>query len=160
LQWQTASEVNTSHFIVEHSLDGIAFTPIGTTAAAGISNSLKNYGLTHPTPKVGYNYYRLKSIDKDARFSYSQIIKLDLANRGDLIVYPNPANDYITVEHPISSEGANIKLYDMSGKLLLVTKVEKNTSQSKVKVISLPRGSYNVLWTDGANSASKSMLLK
>jgi hypothetical protein len=160
LKWQTATEVNTSHFIVEHSLDGINFTPIGTTAAAGFSNTVKNYGLTHPTPKVGYNYYRLKIIDKDAKFSYSQIIKLSLTNRGDIIVYPNPANDNITVEHPVSSGDANIKLYDMAGKLLLEAKVEKNVSQTKIKVINLPRGAYNVLWTNGENSASKSLLLK
>lgn len=161
LQWQTATEENTNHFVVEYSSDGINYSSIGTVAAAGNSTTKRNYSLIHSTPRQGSsNYYRLKTVDNDNRQSYSSIVRLAITNAQDITIYPNPAMDFVTVEYPISDVAAEIKLFDMSGRLLLVNKADINTSQANIKVSNLPRGSYKVMWSDGINKVTKTLLLK
>jgi hypothetical protein len=160
LQWQTATETNTSHFIIEHSLDGLAFNPIGTIPAAGTSNSMRNYAFTHPTPRIGINYYRLKTIDRDNKFTYSHVIQLNMVNRQDITLYPNPAKDYITVEHPIASASSRIKVIDIMGRVVISANTDKEASKTKISLKRLAKGSYKVLWTDGKNTASKTLLVE
>jgi subtilisin-like proprotein convertase family protein len=159
LQWQTVTESNTANFIIEHSIDGFTFNAIGTIAAAGNSNSLKNYGFTHHTPKIGNNYYRLKTIDRDGKFSYSQVVLLNMANRQDIIVYPNPARDYIIIEHPRSSVASQIKILDMMGRLVLSTNADKYSSKTRIDLKGLSRGSYKIMWSDGESTANRTLLI-
>ena len=71
LQWQTASEQNSQSFVIERSSDGNRFTAIGTVAASHSSNSNKLYSFRDELPLNGANFYRLKMVDVDAKFSYS-----------------------------------------------------------------------------------------
>src|SRR5437868_3363529 len=60
LSWHTSSEINSDHFEVEWSKNGSSWSNIGNVAAAGFSSTTKSYGLLHPNPVSGANYYRLK----------------------------------------------------------------------------------------------------
>jgi len=91
LSWTTASEANSKAFVVERSGNGVNFTGIGTVAAAGNSNSARNYGYLDATPLVGQNQYRLKMLDKDGSFEYSNIVLLSGASAQIVSnLYPNP----------------------------------------------------------------------
>lgn len=93
LNWKTTTEINTDHFEIERSYDGVSFTKVAAKAAAGNSNSDINYQHSDP---INYNYqivyYRLKTVDIDAKSSYSKIVALRLSNGPirDLTVFPNP----------------------------------------------------------------------
>lgn len=63
LNWQTASEINSSHFSIEKSGDAVNFNEIGRKQAAGQSNSIIYYRYTDWKPLPGSNYYRLKQVD-------------------------------------------------------------------------------------------------
>jgi subtilisin-like proprotein convertase family protein len=160
LQWQTTAEINTSNFIIEHSLDRLIFNSIGAIQTSENSNNLKSYGFTHPTPKIGNNYYRLKTIDRDGKFSYSNIIELNMVNRQDIIIYPNPAKEFIIIEHPRSAFESQIKIMDMLGRIVLSTHTDKNSSKTKVGLKRLARGTYKVIWTDGENTTNRSLLVE
>lgn len=73
LQWITSSEVNTSHFEVQYSQNGIDFTAIGQRAATGQSTTGNQYIFTHQVTDYGFHYYRLKMIDLDQSFRFSAI---------------------------------------------------------------------------------------
>lgn len=73
LTWQTASEANSAFFIIEQSADARHFKEIGRHEAAGNSATILNYRFTDRKPASGTNYYRLKQVDFDGRFSYSSI---------------------------------------------------------------------------------------
>ncbi len=95
LSWQTASEVNSSHFVVERSLDNQQYTAIGNVAAKGFSSSRNNYGFLDNKP-VNFDkptYYRLAMVDRDGTKKYSKIISVTLKTSGSFVqqVYPNPA---------------------------------------------------------------------
>ncbi len=72
IKWSTNNEINTAGFEVQKSNDGINFTTISSTSAAGTSSTRLNYELFDNTPANGINYYRLKLIYKDADFSLSE----------------------------------------------------------------------------------------
>ncbi|MFN8246058.1 MAG: T9SS type A sorting domain-containing protein [Ferruginibacter sp.] len=103
LQWQTSTEVNSSHFMVERSIDNNNFEAIGIVRAQGFSNQLVDYRFTDQKPPFDRPvYYRLRMVDLDGSFKHSRIIRLMLTSYGDFVqqVYPNPvkAGDRIQVD--------------------------------------------------------------
>jgi len=73
LEWRTATEQNTDYFEVQKSIDGINFEPLTHVPAVGNSTSLNSYRHTDINPN-NENYYRLKTVDQDGQFEYSNII--------------------------------------------------------------------------------------
>src|SRR6202012_2934437 len=74
LTWSTSSEQNSKTFEIDRSFDGTVFLPIGNVAAAGNSTSTRNYTFTDPSLTRDTNYYRLKEIDLDDHFTYSNVV--------------------------------------------------------------------------------------
>ncbi|MBK9634809.1 MAG: T9SS type A sorting domain-containing protein [Bacteroidetes bacterium] len=101
LNWVTASEVNSSRFVVEKSLDGASFEYLGEKAGAGNSTTTLNYDFVDTKPALGDNYYRLKMIDKDGTFEYSKIINVNVgvgtAGSQILGIYPNPTHGMLNI---------------------------------------------------------------
>lgn len=101
LNWVTSSEMNTDHFEIERSYDGVNFTQVGIKQAAGNSASDINYSHVDPiTVSSGIIYYRLKTIDLGGQASFSKIVSLRL--NGGLVknftVYPNPFSSDLKIE--------------------------------------------------------------
>ncbi len=95
LDWETASELNSSHFEVERSMDGVEFTAIGTVKAAGDSKSRLLYIFTDRNAAQNYGgtiYYRLHQIDTDGSSQYSQVVQVVLPGSSSVTqkVFPNP----------------------------------------------------------------------
>ena len=89
LQWQTTNEVNTKSFAVERSEDGVQFSVIGNVTAANSSGN-HLYSFTHNSGSQQPGFYRLKMIDLDENFTYSNILKTTAVFNGRLEVSPNP----------------------------------------------------------------------
>lgn len=118
LRWTTLAEVNTSAFIIEHSIDGTRFNALGTIPAAGNSNVEKQYGYRHLNPAQGNNYYRIKQTDIDGRFSYSRVVRINnAAQSGSWQVYPNPVADQAKVQIPKGYKGGVVLLMDTQGRI-------------------------------------------
>lgn len=119
LDWSTSSEVNVSGFDVEYSSDGNQWAKIGFEHAKGGAGPI-SYTYRHNNLASGNNYYRLKILDTDGASEYSKIrdIKLDILSDVES-VYPNPFNDRINIEIPMSKGvPVRIKISDMLGKTL------------------------------------------
>ena len=106
LEWKTENELNSSHFEIERSLDGLQFGSIGKVSAVNdISGDSYSFDDTGITKGVNY-FYRLRIIDLDGRFEYSKIISNRIAgNQVVFEVYPNPAmhngSIFVKVDRPI-----------------------------------------------------------
>lgn len=100
LSWQTSQETNSSHFDVERGIDAVAFTKIGTVAAAGNSSLALSYTFIDNNPVTGMNYYRLKQVDLDGHFIYTpaRLVRFDELNAATVKYYPNPAKNILTIE--------------------------------------------------------------
>ena len=147
LNWATATELNTSHFNVQHSTDGSNFSNIGNVKAIG--NGANSYQFTDKSPANGTNYYRLQSVDKDGSYTYSKVVSaLFTINNSPLTIYPNPAKDNITIN---GNHIASIQVLDNMGRLVSVQSVKDATNPS-IAVASLPAGVYHlrIQTTDGS----------
>lgn len=142
VKWSTVSENNTKDFVVQYSTNTQQWAPLATITAAGNSTSLKNYSYLHQNPLKGssYNYYRILQRDLDDKFSYSKIVSILFNEPGsDLIVYPNPARDVVTVY--VASAG-EVKLLNAAGALVWKGFLPAGNSQLPVKHLS--KGVYVV----------------
>ncbi|GJM34377.1 MAG: hypothetical protein DHS20C18_33780 [Saprospiraceae bacterium] len=96
LDWSTSFEQQLDHFEVQRSAD-YRFSEIGTVSASGTSNVERQYGFTDVQPMIGTNYYRIKGVRNDGVYLYSNIIAVDFSLRENLLVYPNPTRDKLTL---------------------------------------------------------------
>ncbi|NLT49720.1 MAG: T9SS type A sorting domain-containing protein [Ignavibacteria bacterium] len=136
LFWQTITEINNYGFEVQKQAKGIEqsakWETIGFIEGAGNSNAPKEYSFTDNLTQASYSYsYRLKQIDLDGSFTYSNEITVDAAVLPTELLlsqnYPNPFNPVTTIkysipESPLSrgvSEGrgvlATLKVYNLLG---------------------------------------------
>jgi Receptor L domain. len=128
LQWSTASEFNNKIFEVEWKHEHSNWEKIGSVDGRGTSIELNQYLFIHKTPLRGENYYRLRQVDFDDAFEYSAIISVKLKEAIYFGVFPNPANDEITIQSH-ETEGV-INLYNTTGQLLK----KKNVTSLNQKV--------------------------
>jgi hypothetical protein len=107
-EWVTASERDNDHFEVERSADGSLFEPVGTLPGAGDSQSELHYALTDEVPLSGMSYYRLKQVDHDGAFTYSDVVPVfrNSAVSAAVRVFPNPTIGAATLVVQDASEGA------------------------------------------------------
>ena len=135
LNWKTASESNTSHFAVEKSLDGKEYVVLANVNAAGNSNRLKTYQYIDKELTPGKNYFRLKMIDKDGKFTYSNIVLLKyegIKNMPKIIT--NPFRNYIDIRFAKLPEGeVTMQLTNASG-AVIKTQRFTNISQNTVRL--------------------------
>ena len=149
LKWMTATEQNTDKFVVEKSVDGINWFYLGEKPAAGNSSNTLHYELYDNIPLIGNNYYRLKMIDKDATFSYSQVINIPLregaAIDGIIAVYPNPATNQLNVLISASASANTLmRVYDVTGKEMMSNGVslQKGINTIELDISTLAKASY------------------
>jgi len=115
LSWHTASEPNNKYFELQHSIDGNNFITIANLPSKGAAGISSDYSFIHTKAMKGINYYRLKQVDVDGGFKYSDIITIKM-NYGNLIsLFPNPAKEKLVIQ---SSVNANAFLVNESGQLL------------------------------------------
>ena len=129
LEWTTASERNSDKFEIEHSVDGLEFKTIGTLMATGNSASLNEYRFVDFNTEPGLNYYRLKQIDLNGAFQYSELAVVDNECEDHITVrvYPNPTQGQVFVKLSEVTEdiASEIILNDVLGRTLQVIPVNE-----------------------------------
>ncbi|MFP5043030.1 T9SS type A sorting domain-containing protein [Parasediminibacterium sp. JCM 36343] len=156
INWQTATELNTSHFIIQHSINGTSFTEIGTIKAVG--SGANSYKFTDNNPAVGINYYRLQGIDKDGSSSYSKVVSVNFVSTLSLTITPNPAKDFATISFSKAVDKATIAVYDMAGKAV-ITQSLSGTSSYKLNTQALTNGVYVIKVKTAAGSYNEKLLI-
>lgn len=136
LTWATATENTGDVFEMERSSDGRIFNKISTINAKGVAPSV--YGCTDKDPISGFNYYRLKLIDKDGSVNYSNTVSANVVDDKAFAItaYPNPMIDKLNVAvNGNVSAATEITLLDQMGRINYQQTVVKpgtiviNTSQ-------------------------------
>lgn len=156
LNWSTENEQNFDHFEAERSVNGTDFTEIGTRVATGNANRT-SYELTDDLSieTASAFYYRLKMIDKDGRFSYSQVvlIKKDSKSINGIAINPNPVVSGIATVKMTASRKAVVELrvVDLSGRVLLkqTQSVFEGNNSITLNVQKLQPGIYTLQMADG-----------
>jgi hypothetical protein len=125
LTWESASELNMKCYDVESSTDGIYFRRIATLPA---KNEIKNNYYFKDLNAKGKLYYRLKMIDIDQTFSYSEIVEINYSNETAIQIFPNPSNTSIRI-HGLNGLSV-VELITMQGQ----TVIQIQTTSSKIEI--------------------------
>jgi hypothetical protein len=120
LKWSTATETNNDFFSVEKSIDGIGYSVIGSIDGAGNSLQTLNYSFNDDNPKEGISYYRLKQTDLDGKYKYSDVISVSCnqIRPENIIVYPNPASNNVTIELPGNDQTFPLEIINARGQII------------------------------------------
>lgn len=119
VSWQTATEINSAYFDVQRSSSSVVnFTTIGTVKAAGNSDVKLSYSFTDVQPLQGNNLYRLKTVDKDGKISYSNIVSVNRAAPIGLKIYPNPVANVVKVDGLDANNTSTINIISITGNRL------------------------------------------
>ncbi len=129
LYWNTASEENFDHFEIERSIDAANFKTITEVRSKATNGNGASYTIIDAYPYAGVNFYRLKMVDRDGSFAYSDIIKLETIKKQIAVIqlYPNPANEFVNVDvQSDKKQKVNLAIYDMMGKQLTQNTISLN----------------------------------
>lgn len=119
LRWATISETNTNYFGVEHSTNGRTYIELTKIKASARSNETTAYEAKDQNPSSGLNYYRLRTVDQDGKFSYSNVITINLKHKIGLTTFPNPVRDELHVQvYRTLTETALLQIVDLEGRVV------------------------------------------
>ncbi|MFT3980214.1 MAG: endonuclease [Ferruginibacter sp.] len=158
LRWYATYETNFRNFEIERSIDGTGFYTIGQVTGQNLANySFQDNNL----PVSGIVYYRLKMIDIDGSFSYSNIIPVRLNNNfTNALVYPNPSYGPVKIRLTEALR-SNSRLFitDVTGKVVKEMQVAKGVFSIDLNVQQLASGRYFIMMNDGYQAIRQSLVV-
>ncbi len=162
LEWSTQLETKNKGFDIERSWDGENFEKVGFVKGFGNSQKPLFYDYADQLNQSIFltAYYRLKQLDFDGAYKYSDVvaIKLDLST-GFFTATPNPVNDLLTIQYSenIPNEMV-ISVYDMTGKKVLFQEFTPNNSRSlQINLGQVPAAMYNITFTTSSGHVLQSL---
>jgi hypothetical protein len=169
LAWATATEVNNDHFEIERSLDGTTFETVGEVVGHGNSTVTIDYGFTDPNLSshgVSVIYYRLKQVDVDGHYEYSNIASVEVKSAQQIFhiisTYPNPFADHFSVSFfAPAAESVRVSVYDVRGALVSEEMVNAETGMNVYSIPNaskLASGFYTMNISAGGKNYSVKML--
>lgn len=144
LEWQTLTEINTSYFMVQQSVDNIIWNTLQQVVAKGNSSVIQSYMDTHLNPPSGKNFYRIVTVDNDGRKSISpvQLVTVNSETSITVVHFNNPVTDVLKLQ--ISTQQAG----EYS-----ITLLQANGSQISQRQLQLGSGISNLSFDLNGKSA-------
>ncbi len=143
LNWEVGSEINLKHYEIERSFNGTNFTKIGIQESKGIHNYYYNESVESFSGKR--LYYRIKKVDKDGKYSYSDVFTIHIPLNTKFVIYPNPVSENLFIKlNNNSSNSYQMQITDVVGKLLLNKKVQSNNGIINENISTISNGTYFV----------------
>ncbi len=166
LKWTTTVEVNSSHFIVERSTDGVDYTDAAMIFAAGNSEVLTNYSYNDKIPagSNGVLYYRLRSVDMDGKSKVSSVLVVRIgaaaANNVKIITYPNPVISElrITVPQNWQDKAVTYQLMNTNGQTIKMLSTGHAGQTTTMSMAQVPSGIYLMKVTCGNETGVQSIM--
>jgi hypothetical protein len=175
LKWKTAIEINNYGFEIEKTVvsdqsSGISWKKIDFVEGNGTTNVPKEYTYIDKNIEAGNYSYRLKQIDRDGQFKYSQTVEVNMSSVTPKVFdlrqnYPNPFNPSTVISYQLpTTNHVSLKVYDVIGREVatLVNEVkEAGYYSATFDASSLSSGLYfSRLEFDGRHKMGKMLLIK
>jgi hypothetical protein len=166
LNWSTATETNNRGFEVQRSISGREFEAIAFVDGKGTTSEMQYFSYTDEELSEGVYNYRLKQVDYDGTFEYSNEISAEVVIPKVYLLsqnYPNPFNPATTISYSIKNKGfVTLKVFDILGneiKTLVNNEQEAGKYQLEFNASSLTSGVYLYTLTAGDFVSTKKMIL-
>lgn len=158
LRWSTAEEINNLGFEVERSEDGRNWEQIGFEAAQTRTADQYDYEFIDLNPIIGLNYYRLKQVDYDGHYEYSEVRSIQLNDDVESFsAFPNPSSfDVLNIKlKDEESEDFAISIFDLNGRMVLSQEFDsKNAQTISLSTHNLNAGTY-LIFKSGSSIVSQ-----
>lgn len=154
LDWGTAREVNNSHFMVESSIDGTLFEAVGRVDGKGTTETEQKYGYIDQDVNTSVIYYRLKQVDLNGAYEYSEVVEVDFAKFPSIQgvkfdIYPSPTVDFVNVEAKGKLDrDFELRITDLLGRTIYEGELDVITGNAKINVSKFSEGIYYVSLSD------------
>lgn len=159
LAWATTAEANSVSFVIERSGDNKVFTAIGTVAAQGNSSTTTKYAFVDQQPLTGNNYYRLKQVDIDGKFTYSKTLLLNFGALS-LRISPNPAHGTANLFIGNSDQAYAVLIVDETGRAVKHFITIPGAANIPIDVSGLAKGIYTVQVVSAKEAATQKLLIQ
>jgi hypothetical protein len=147
LNWKTSEEINVDYYAVEHSTDGLNFNVIGIQHAYN-SMGINDYNYTQQSLSAGTHYYRIRRVDRDGVYKYSDVKAIKISGVSAIQIRPNPVvGSTLTLAVSIQqSAPTSIQVVTMDGKVVMRnnTKLVQGLNTINLNVSDIPTGIYLV----------------
>ncbi|MFT6176046.1 MAG: hypothetical protein ACJAY4_002277 [Cryomorphaceae bacterium] len=166
LDWKTATELNNDYFVVERANENLDWKPILTVTGAGNSNSLLSYSERDRDPLDGLSYYRLKQVDFDGQFAFSDPVSIfnnHIQNSDDVFMYPNPSSDgsvFLRIPESMNSLRTELRLFNISAKLLQTDLYTVNADIYQLNYGNLAPGIYFIQISSETLNETKKLIVE
>jgi hypothetical protein len=137
LNWVTANEYQLNRFEVERSANGLTFNEIGSVRATGSIGGNQNYSFTDLNPMTAaVNYYRLKMIDNDGKFRFSNVVAVRSDQSEKFIINkikPNPFINEINIQVVMQQNNKlRFDLVDIMGRIVLTKEYKVSAGENNI----------------------------
>ncbi len=157
LNWEAYTDQQHNYFEVQRSIDGSNFLSIGK------GNAFPPFDFLDKQPNPGNNFYRVKQVDKDGTTTYSSIINITILNNVNVIVFPNPVYDKISIKlASMNAEIFKLQITDMQGKVIYtkLTQVRNGAAELNVDMKSWSPQTYilKIIGRDGISVVTQKLI--
>ena len=160
LDWNSQFEENLATYLIERTVD-YRFEPIGETSVQGSPSS---YSFLDTSPNKGDNYYRIKGINEQGEYLYSNIAYIEFTNKRDFSLFPNPTNGELNLFIIDAQEGEiELELFNTVGQAVYEVKLQTNGGKTQIGINlheNLPDGLYYYRIKNGEEKRTSSILLR
>jgi hypothetical protein len=171
ISWDVYGEEFLSHYELERSIGGIDnFQVIATVDPLDSNGESNTYNYrSNELTDLGHYYYRVKHLELDGRFTYSDIVAVEVTNVNtttdiNFNVFPVPANDVINIEiDNIDNQEIGATIYSIDGKLIssdIIRNDVGNNEIIKIDISSLSSNIYILQLTIGNQLITKSIAVE
>jgi len=157
LWWSTVDEVNTKEFTIERSFDAKNYTDIATIPSYNLT-TLNNYDYTDNTNLEGVIYYRLKMINTDGTYTYSNVITVNITVTAPVGLYPNPVINQLNLTYAKAGSSAKVFIVSIDGKIITAYPLQPSSTNTSLNVAGLIQGTYLLVLQDGNNKQTVSFV--
>ncbi|WP_205509218.1 T9SS type A sorting domain-containing protein [Longitalea arenae] len=162
LAWSTGREVNMSHYAIERSYDNKEFHQVALMFSAETPTISNNYSYKDPVKNTvgAVIYYRLKMVDKDGKYKYSETKTVRLGNGNDttkISAYPNPVVNELRISIPQSwqKQTLNGQLISTNGNVIKTFKI---TTSAVISMMDVPAGTYYIKVINGREISTQAIV--
>jgi hypothetical protein len=156
INWSTSSEINNSHFEVQRLNDVEKWETISVVKGSGNSNNQSNYSTVDERPNENLNYYRLKQVDFDGKYTYSKAVVVKI-NTTLIHLFPTMISQGELFRINGKIKNASVKIYAINDQLVdsFVLTNENNTIQANY-----PKGVYIIHIDENGFKTNKKLVIR
>ena len=165
LDWSTATELNNAFFEVQRSKNNEEFEVIDVVNGAGNSSTVKSYNSRDEKPYEGVSYYRLRQVDFDGRYSYSESVAVQLNSTNDfnfIFASPSESKESIIVGFECNNqEPLEMHITDALGNLIStnVLHPDQGFNRMNVELPAMTSGIYFITLANSSFTSSKKVFV-